>query len=70
MCVGAHVETKVRELNTIKWCILNITFAFLIVGIWDWYHSIGVEQSFLMAYNNIPFDKKTTEIFEKEVRKM
>ena len=33
MCVGARVETKVRELNTMKWCILNITFAFLTVGI-------------------------------------
>ena len=70
MCVGARVETKVRELNTIKWCILNIAFAFLIVGIWDWYHSIGVKKSFLMAYNSIPFNKKTTEIFEKEGRKM
>ena len=49
---------------------MNIACAFLIVGIWDWYHSIGVEKGFLMAYNSIPFNKKTTEIFEKEVQKM
>ena len=49
---------------------MNITFAFLIVGIWDWYHWIGIEKSFLIAYNSIPFNKKTTEIFEKEVPKM
>ena len=49
---------------------MNITFAFLIVGIYDWYQWIGVEKSFLMAYNNTSFDKKTTEIFDKEGRKM
>ena len=49
-----------------KCSISNITFTFLIVGIWDWYHWIGVKQSFLMAYSNIPFDRKTTEIFEVE----
>ena len=41
-------------------------YNFCIVGIWDWYQWIGVEKSFLMAYNNIPFDRKTTEIFEVE----
>ena len=57
--------TEIMELNTIKCSILNIAFAFLIMGIWDWYHWIDIKRGSLMAYNNIPFDKKTTEIFEK-----
>ena len=65
MCVGARVETKVRELNTIKWCILNITFAFLTVGICEQHHWIGIKTGFPTVYNGISFDKKTIEIFGK-----